>query len=140
MERLPCSFIRGAMGKSMTNGGRMPRFQTRSSIGVATLMVCALLLCPGGVMGQHSSQATIQVDASKVRNRITPWMIGSCIEDVNHEIYGGLYAQMIFGESFEEPPQARSPLAGWKAYGGQWRVEEGALHVAPDAGAKLVRD
>ena len=30
-------------------------------------------------------------------------MTGSCIEDVNHEIYGGIYSQMIFGESFQEP-------------------------------------
>jgi hypothetical protein len=27
-------------------------------------------------------------------------MYGSCIEDVNHEIYGGLYDQKIFVESF----------------------------------------
>lgn len=51
-------------------------------------------------------QATLHVDAAKVLNHITPLMYGSCIEDVNHEIYGGLYAQMIFGESFEEPPTA----------------------------------
>jgi len=31
-------------------------------------------------------------------------MTGACLEDVNHEIYGGLYSQMIFGESFQEPP------------------------------------
>ncbi len=66
-------------------------------------------------------------------------MTGSCIEDVNHEIYGGLYAQLIFGESFEEPPLSRSPLPIWMAYGGQWRVQDEALHVEADAGAKLVR-
>jgi len=31
-------------------------------------------------------------------------MTGACIEDVNHEIYGGIYSQMIFGESFQEQP------------------------------------
>lgn len=91
-----------------------------------------------GLRKSDPPQASIQIDAKRVLNRISPWMYGSCIEDVNHEIYGGLYAQMIFGESFEEPP-ARSPLAGWEKFGGQWSVESDALHVEPDAGAKLIR-
>ena len=32
-------------------------------------------------------------------------MTGACLEDINHEVYGGLYSQMIFGESFQEPPE-----------------------------------
>jgi len=48
-------------------------------------------------------------------------MTGACIEDVNHEIYGGIYSQMIFGESFQEVPERISPavnpefagLSGW---------------------------
>jgi alpha-L-arabinofuranosidase len=64
---------------------------------VALLTTMALAAAP---------DATVQVDAGKVVNRTTRLMYGSCIEDVNHEIYGGLYAQQIFGESFEEPPGA----------------------------------
>ncbi|CAK9060530.1 unnamed protein product [Durusdinium trenchii] len=30
-------------------------------------------------------------------------LVGAGIEDVNHELYGGLYSQMLVGESFEEP-------------------------------------
>jgi alpha-L-arabinofuranosidase len=85
------------------------------------------------------ADSLLRVTPARVLNRISPWMYGSCIEDVNHEIYGGLYAQRIFGESFEEPPNA-SPLAGWTAFGGSWRVERGALAVGADAGAKLVRN
>lgn len=81
--------------------------------------------------------AHIVVTPTKVLNRITPWMYGSCIEDVNHEIYGGLYAQRIFGESFEEPPT--SPIEGWTAYGGEWNLLDGALRVEAASGAKLVR-
>ncbi len=51
-----------------------------------------------------SSDARIHVRPAQVISHLSPWMYGSCIEDVNHEIYGGLYAQRIFGESFEEPP------------------------------------
>jgi alpha-L-arabinofuranosidase len=86
------------------------------------------------------ADSSITVHADRVANSISPWMYGSCIEDVNHEIYGGLYAQLIFGESFEEPPPAHSPLAGWSIYGGNWTVHDGALWVEPDAGAKLIRD
>ncbi len=80
--------------------------------------------------------STIKVDAGKVLNRITPLMYGSCIEDVNHEIYGGLYAQMIFGESFEEPP--RDLVPGWRSYGGDWTVQNGVCSVKADSGAKLI--
>ena len=86
-----------------------------------------------------AEDSTLKVDAAKVVNRVTPLMYGSCIEDVNHEIYGGLYAQMIFGESFEEPPRGPG-VAGWKAFGGQWSVKDGVLSVAADSGAKVVRD
>ena len=68
------------------------------------------------------AEVTIRVDAGRVMNGVTPWMYGSCIEDVNHEIYGGIYSQMIFGESFQEPaPQ--SPVKGFRAYDGRWTVE-----------------
>jgi alpha-L-arabinofuranosidase len=66
-------------------------------------------------------------------------MYGSGIEDVNHEVYGGLYAQMIFGESFEEPAPIL-PVRGWAMYGGEWTAEPTQLRVKPAAGAKLVRE
>ncbi|CAJ1358606.1 unnamed protein product, partial [Effrenium voratum] len=43
-------------------------------------------------------------------------LVGGGIEDVNHELYGGLYSQMIYGESFEEP-------AGSSGLSGQSLVE-----------------
>ena len=47
-------------------------------------------------------EAVIQVRADRTIAKISPFTIGACIEDVNHEIYGGLYSQMVFGESFQE--------------------------------------
>lgn len=81
----------------------------------------------------------IVIDASKVENRITPLMYGSCIEDVNHEIYGGFYDQKIFGESFEE----RYPgmlFDGFKHYGGNWEGGGNLVLVERDGGAKIVYD
>lgn len=66
-------------------------------------------ICPA-----QTSQIT--VDASVVLNRIPDTLYSLCIEDVNHEIYGGLYNQRIMGESFEEPASGVD-YAYWKNTG-----------------------
>lgn len=104
----------------------------------ASICLSAVLFAPGGARGQASAPVSIHVNAGHVLNRITPWMTGSCIEDVNHEIYGGLYAQKIFGESFEEPPPSPK-FEGWSVYGGNWRLEGQTVSVDAMAGAKLAR-
>jgi alpha-L-arabinofuranosidase len=96
-------------------------------------LAAAMALLAPQVLAQDAS---IRVDASRVLNRVSPLLYGSCIEDVNHEIYGGLYDQKLFGESFEEPPRAQ--FQSWTTLGGRWRAEEGAARVDSDAGAKLV--
>jgi alpha-L-arabinofuranosidase len=47
-------------------------------------------------------QATIRVDATSVLHQVNPRYIGVNLEDLNHECYGGLYSQLIHGESFQE--------------------------------------
>ena len=82
---------------------------------------------------------TVSVDTSSVEGRITPYLYGACIEDVNHEIYGGLYDQKIFGESFEEP--APSPvMPGFSSYEGEWTPYGDSVEVCAHPGAKLVYD
>jgi alpha-L-arabinofuranosidase len=83
--------------------------------------------------------SVISVSAKHALNTVSPLMYGSCIEDVNHEIYGGLYDQKIFGESFEEPPAAQH-VNGWTTFGGDWQVSDGICNVHAENGAKLVRD
>ena len=100
---------------------------------------CALATLLAVHAGAAPEDSTLHVDASRVVNHVTPWMYGSCIEDVNHEIYGGLYSQMIFGESFEEPPLP-PPVKGWGVYGGRWEVDGDTASVAADSGAKIVRE
>ena len=86
-------------------------------------------------VGQETT--VLRVDASRVLHRISPLLYGACIEDVNHEIYGGIYSQMIFGESFQEPPRAR-PLKSFTGYGGQWLLRGDELDAAAGDGPKLV--
>jgi len=51
---------------------------------------------------------------------------GICIEDVNHELYGGIWTQMIYGESFQEPP--RIDMEDFESFGGNfYRNIEGTL-------------
>ncbi len=100
-------------------------------------MIRFTLLAAAALAAQPADSA-ITVDAGMVVNKTTRLMYGSCIEDVNHEIYGGLYAQRIFGESFEEPPRFAPP--GWTDYGGRWSVKDGVCSVGADAGAKILRD
>ncbi|HKW28537.1 MAG TPA: alpha-L-arabinofuranosidase C-terminal domain-containing protein [Verrucomicrobiae bacterium] len=68
------------------------------------------------VAGGHTQEATIMVHADHVLHQVSPYLTGACLEDVNHEIYGGIYSQMIFGESFQEP--AVNNVAG--AVSGMW--------------------
>ena len=81
--------------------------------------------------------AVIQVHADRTIARISPFTTGACIEDVNHEIYGGLYSQMVFGESFQEPPITQAP-PGFSVYGGAWHVTNGEVVAAAGDGPKLI--
>lgn len=82
---------------------------------------------------------TVHVDAGRELCRVTRYMTGACLEDVNHEVYGGLYSQMVFGESFQEPPTP-APVKGFTTYGGRWEVRDGVAAVEAGPGPKLVSD
>jgi hypothetical protein len=72
---------------------------------------------PFACLSPASAQpAQIQINASSVTNSISPYLgTGACLEDVNHEVYGGIYSQMLFGESFQEPSFV---LTSFQDYGG----------------------
>jgi hypothetical protein len=81
----------------------------------------------------------IRVEATQVTGRVSRHLTGACIEDVNHEIYGGIYSQMVFGESFQEPPLP-PVIAGFKAYGGRWLLNDGVIRIQATDGPKLISD
>jgi hypothetical protein len=90
-----------------------------------------------GVITVRGEGPEIDVDAGKVLHPVSRYLTGACLEDVNHEVYGGLYSQMIFGESFQEPAPAE-PLAGFTEYGGGWQVTNGVLLSVKGSGPKLM--
>ncbi|HSZ57790.1 MAG TPA: alpha-L-arabinofuranosidase C-terminal domain-containing protein [Tepidisphaeraceae bacterium] len=59
-------------------------------------------------------EARIVVRAGGPARAVSRYMTGACIEDVNHEVYGGIYGQMIFGESFAEPAREDGVSGMWR--------------------------
>ncbi len=83
-----------------------------------------------------ASAQTLTVDAGNVLCHIEPLIYGAGAEDVNHEIYGGLYDQKIFGEGFEEP--AFCDIKGFKAYDERWSVTSGMAQLQTSNHGKLI--
>ena len=72
-----------------------------------------------GRTGQHwhlvPQDSAVTVNADQVTNQIAPQTSASGLEDVNHEVYGGSYSQLIFGEAFQEQPDAQGVSDMWAA-------------------------
>lgn len=95
-----------------------------------------ILLCLALSAVLPSPAQTLTVDAGKVLCRIEPLIYGAGAEDVNHEIYGGLYDQKIFGEGFEEP--AVMNIRGFKAYDDKWSLTSGMAQIVTSQHGKLI--
>jgi alpha-L-arabinofuranosidase len=68
----------------------------------------------------NQANARIEIQPNLTIAHVSKLMTGACIEDVNHELYGGIYSQMVFGESFAEPaPEPSKDFPG--SVSGQWR-------------------
>ena len=74
-----------------------------------------------------TARALVEVRADKLAAPVSRLLTGACIEDVNHEIYGGIYSQMVFGESFQESATLPERLRGFRVLGGRWRVRQEEL-------------
>ncbi len=83
-----------------------------------------------------SAQTVVNVDVKNVIARIPHLIYGAGAEDVNHEIYGGLYDQRIFGESFEEPAPVN--IDGFGSYDEPAQVEKGMLRWRTERHGKIV--
>lgn len=75
---------------------------------------------------------TITVDPSKTIGTVSDYLIGACMEDVNHELYGGIWSQMIYGEKFAEPSKS-STLAG------EFDISDGSFSAVVKDGASALQ-
>jgi hypothetical protein len=83
--------------------------------------------------------AAITLDAAAPGHAVSPYLAGACLEDVNHEVYGGIDSQMLYGESFQEPPGGE-PVAGFQAHGGAWTLAGEELSCTGVPGDQLVAE
>lgn len=90
------------------------------------------------------THATLTVDPQKVVGELPPHFVGYNLEDLSYEIFPGLSAGMLYGESFEDEPDVALPQ-GWQAHleplnadtprdpagqrkwRGAWSLEDGVL-------------
>lgn len=87
-------------------------------------------------LSSAGAQTRIAVDMTKTEAQIPALIYGAGAEDVNHEIYGGLYDQRIFGESFEE--SVPTIIENFRPYDSPWGLEDGVLKVYANGHGKIV--
>src|SRR5690349_20235863 len=104
---------------------------------ICNLLILAFLSLSPRILSAQEAQ--IIVHADQLGPRLSRYLTGACIEDVNHEIYGGLYSQMIFGESFQEP-ELTPPLKDFRTFVGRSLVRNGDLWAEGGDGPKLISD
>lgn len=92
----------------------------RKWAGCSWTLSCILL----ATCARAGDETRIDVHADHVLGPVSKYITGACLEDVNHEVYGGIYSQMIYGESFQEPA-AHANASG--AVSGMWSaIKRGA--------------
>jgi hypothetical protein len=67
----------------------------------------ATVCCPA-----QDTHITIQADQAV--HQISRYLTGACIEDVNHEVYGGMDSQMIFGERIYVEKKLPTTGSAWQ--------------------------
>ncbi len=90
-----------------------------------------LFLIVSTAVASRGEDVTIRIDARGPGRPVSRYLTGACLEDVNHEVYGGIYSQMIFGESFQEPPSDAGAVRGFSIVDGSWQVKDREL-LGPD--------
>ena len=83
----------------------------------------SLILFAVLIIGASAQDAIITLQPDHVLHPVSPHLTGACLEDVNHEVYGGLYSQMIFGESFQEPAHPNFSSNAPGGVSGMWIPE-----------------
>ncbi|MGM9637565.1 MAG: PA14 domain-containing protein [Eubacteriales bacterium] len=87
----------------------------------------------------YGADLTLTIDPARTAGTLSPYLTGACLEDVNHEVYGGIWSQMIYGESFAEAAGNTNLSDDFEAVDGNWTVKGDTLVTEKKSdGAKLV--
>ena len=81
----------------------------------------------------RAQDATITIDASVAGPRVNPRMYGIFLEEINHGVDGGLYAELIRNRGFEDgrPPE------GYELRNGRWLDVNGVPAGVDEFGYKI---
>lgn len=102
---------------------------------IAFSTLCSIL---GTSVFSDVQKENISVDCSQKIAIATPFLFGTCLEDLNCEVYGGLYGQLIYGEKFEDISD--STISDYfEIRRGKWRTLETHTECEPNSeGAMLL--
>ncbi|MCM8732449.1 alpha-L-arabinofuranosidase C-terminal domain-containing protein [Hephaestia sp. GCM10023244] len=87
------------------------------SVAVATIALSPFF-SPAVMAQAEEAAAQRAVGSITVTDQVigqNPVSVAVGMEDVNHEIYGGIYTQMLFGEAFAEPARVAGISGMWRA-------------------------
>src|SRR5262245_57135547 len=103
---------------------------TRPTAYRAALVALSFLLLAASVVAH---QATIEVDAAATGPHVNSRMYGVFLEEINHGVDGGLYAELIRNRAFEDgrPPE------GYSLTGGRWVDANGFAAGVEDFGYEV---
>lgn len=93
-------------------------------------MLCLLICCL--ILPAHAQTATLEIDANKVENTISPTLYGQFAEFMFEDIKGGLSAELIRDRGFDEQPNALGLPRYWERDPDD-RNDDGSFHLAWDA-------
>ena len=81
-----------------------------------------LIFFPFPVTPLHAASVTININATNPGPRLNPRMYGIFLEEINHGVDGGLYAEMIRNRGFEDakPPEGFTFRPGNGGRPGRW--------------------
>ena len=91
---------------------------------------------------EYGVDNTLTINKNQIEGISSPYKYGACIEDVNHELYGGIWSQLIFDDSFAQHENISAPLEGFSLIDGNWGREtdngEAILMAEHSDGAKFM--
>jgi hypothetical protein len=112
--------IAGPLGCCYPVQMKTPHASVRLPHTIARFVTCCFAASTLFVISGRAQQATITIHADEVQHQVSRLLTGACIEDVNHELYGGIDSQMIYGESFAEPTPKNATSTD--TISGMWRA------------------
>lgn len=98
------------------NNRTMPHSSGRLRLAAACALGVSLAAAGVPIPALQPTTATVEIDAARVENRISPLLYGQFAEFMFEGIKGGLHAELLRNRGFEDPPNAIGLSRFWERY------------------------